>query len=161
MSQMRWVSLIGLAKKRNRQKKRQKQKTLGVPGSMKWRIVGVRGRAGRCQGEWGQGQTHQSSPPQPRPPAPEPADTRAAASTQIVKLPAAIFTLYGYLYWNVPCGDTSSKTLIDVCVCVRRHIAKLRQEWFNGLSWNFVGMLGVTMPRMYQILVTNQLNLTN
>ena len=35
-------------------------------------------------------------------------------------------------YWNVPCGDTSSKTLIDVCVCVcvsvRRHIAKLRQE---------------------------------
>ena len=32
------------------------------------------------------------------------------------------------LYWNVPCGDTSSKTLIDVCVCVRRHIAKLRQE---------------------------------
>ena len=33
-----------------------------------------------------------------------------------------------YLYWNVPCGDTSSKTLIDVCVCVRRHIAKLRQE---------------------------------
>ena len=21
-------------------------------------------------------------------------------------------------YWNVPCGDTSSKTLIDVCVCV-------------------------------------------
>ena len=50
------------------------------------------------------------------------------------------------------------KTLIDVCVCVRRHIAKLRQEWFNGLSWNFVGMLGVTMPRMYQILVTNQLN---
>ena len=22
------------------------------------------------------------------------------------------------LYWNVPCGDTSSKTLIDVCVCV-------------------------------------------
>ena len=33
-----------------------------------------------------------------------------------------------YLYWNVPCGDTSSKALIDVCVCVRRHIAKLRQE---------------------------------
>ena len=69
------------------------------------------------------------------------------------------------LYWNVPCGDTSCKTLIDVCVCVylsvRRHIAKLRQEWFNGLSWNCVGMLGVTMPRMYQILVTNQLNLTN
>ena len=67
-----------------------------------------------------------------------------------------------------PVGDTSSKTLIAVCVCVcvcvcvsvRRHIAKLRQE-FNGLSWNFVGMLGVTMPRMYQILVTNQLNLTN
>ena len=52
---------------------------------------------------------------------------------------------------------------VCVCVCqsVRRHIAKLRQEWFNGLSWNFVGMLGVTMPRMYQILVTNQLNLTN
>ena len=46
-----------------------------------------------------------------------------------------------------------------MCVCVRRHIAKLRQEWFNGLSWNFVGMLGATMPRMYQILVTNQLNL--
>ena len=50
---------------------------------------------------------------------------------------------------------------MDVYLCVRRHIAKLRQEWFNGLSWNFVGMLGVTMPRMYQILVTNQLNLTN
>ena len=36
------------------------------------------------------------------------------------------------LYWNVPCGDTSCRTLIDVCVCVclsvRRHIAKLRQE---------------------------------
>ena len=30
---------------------------------------------------------------------------------------------YYVLYWNVPCGDTSSKTLIDVCVCVRRHIA--------------------------------------
>ena len=64
-------------------------------------------------------------------------------------------------------GGPSSKTLIAVCVCVcvcvsvRRHIAKLHQEWFNGLSWNFVGMLGVTMPRMYQILVTNQLNLTN
>ena len=26
-------------------------------------------------------------------------------------------TYYTY-YWNVPCGDTSSKTLIDVCVCV-------------------------------------------
>ena len=23
-----------------------------------------------------------------------------------------------YLYWNVPCGDTSSGTLIAVCVCV-------------------------------------------
>ena len=23
-----------------------------------------------------------------------------------------------YLYWNVPCGDTSCRTLIDVCVCV-------------------------------------------
>ena len=38
------------------------------------------------------------------------------------------------LYWNVPCGDTSSGTLIAVCVCVcvcvcvRRHIAILRQE---------------------------------
>ena len=21
-------------------------------------------------------------------------------------------------YWNVPCGDTSCRTLIDVCVCV-------------------------------------------
>ena len=48
---------------------------------------------------------------------------------------------------------------VCVCVSVRRHIAKLRQEWFNGLSWNFVGMLGATMPRMYQILVTNQFNL--
>ena len=27
-------------------------------------------------------------------------------------------TLYDKLYWNVPCGDTSCKTLIDVCVCV-------------------------------------------
>ena len=47
-----------------------------------------------------------------------------------------------------PVGDTSCRTLIDVCVgvcvcvcvcvsvyqSVRRHIAKLRQEWFNGLS---------------------------
>ena len=37
-------------------------------------------------------------------------------------------TIIIHSYWNVPCGDTSSKTLIDVCVCVRRHIAKLRQE---------------------------------
>ena len=27
-----------------------------------------------------------------------------------------------------PVGDTSGRTLIAVCVCVRRHIAKLRQE---------------------------------
>ena len=50
---------------------------------------------------------------------------------------------------------------VRLIVSLPRHIAILRQEWFNGLSWNFVGMLGVTMPRMYQILVTNQLNLTN
>ena len=58
-----------------------------------------------------------------------------------------------------------------VCVCVRacvraracarvcpptyRYIAP---RMINGFSSNCVGMLGVSMPRMYQILVTNQLN---
>ena len=65
-------------------------------------------------------------------------------------------SLWGHQLWDINC-----RMCVCVCVCVRRHIAILRQEWFNGLSWNFVGMLGVTMPRMYQILVTNQLNLTN
>ena len=67
------------------------------------------------------------------------------------------------LYWNVPCWghqlwDINCRMCVCVSQCVRRHIAILRQEWFNGLSWNCVGMLGVTMPRMYQISVTNQLN---
>ena len=32
---------------------------------------------------------------------------------------ACILNLYKEtFYWNVPCGDTSCKTLIDVCVCV-------------------------------------------
>ena len=81
--------------------------------------------------------------------------------------------LISILYWNVPCWghqlwDINCCMCVCVCVCVsvsqsvsvsvRRHIAILRQEWFNGLPWNCVGMLGVTMPRMYQILVTNQLN---
>ena len=53
------------------------------------------------------------------------------------------------LYWNVPCWghqlwDINCRmcVCVSVCLSVRRHIAILRQEWFNGLSWNCVGMLG-------------------
>ena len=57
---------------------------------------------------------------------------RASAVTQQRNFSLMLRYITNYLYWNVPCGDTSCKTLIDVCVCVylsvRRHIAKLRQE---------------------------------
>ena len=67
---------------------------------------------------------------------------------------------YNYVYYSARLGLCLGWN-VRLIVSLPRHIAILRQEWFNGLSWNFVGMLGVTMPRMYQILVTNQLNLTN
>ena len=35
-----------------------------------------------------------------------------------VQLYVLVIIIIICLYWNVPCGDTSCRTLIDVCVCV-------------------------------------------
>ena len=66
-----------------------------------------------------------------------------------------------------PVGDSSCRTLIAcmcVCVCVSVYVCvcvsadiSLNCAKNDGFSWNCVGMLGVTMSRMYKILVTNQL----